>query len=201
MTSTNLTNAFVVTQFFLLVITFIGIAVLQRGEHQLTRMPGTPRPASRLFYPVFGFALLTIGILVFTEDVLFFSKPVFGELEFPSVSKPIAFLLVFTLDLLGAAILILITGGSRESPFGAILFALPALSIFLREPPARFFGYTIGAAVLFLLVQSKDDRGIFSENPDRGIFSENPNYTSAFAWVTLLILALSTLVGYATRPI
>lgn len=191
MTSTNLTNAFVVTQFFLLVITFIGIVVLQRGEKQLTRMPGTPRPATTLFFPVFGFALLTIGILVFTEDVLLFSKPVFGELEFPSISKPTAFLLVFALDLLGAAILILITGGSRESPFSAILFALPALSIFLREPPSRFFGYTIGAAVLFLLVQSKDGRGTLNENP---------NYASAFAWVTLLILALSTLVGYATRP-
>ena len=191
MTSTNLTNAFVITQFFLLVITFIGIVVLQRGENHLTRMPGTPRPASRLFYPAFGFALLTIGILVFTEDVLLFSKPVFGDLEFPSIGRPMAFLLVFVFDLFGAAILIRVSGGSRDSPFGAILFALPALSIFLREPPTRFFGNTIGAAVLFLLVQSDDERGIFSENP---------NYKSAFTWVTLLILGLSTLVGYATRP-
>lgn len=192
MTSTNLTNAFVVTQLFLLVITFIGIVVLQRGEYRLTRMPGTPRPASRLFYPVFGFALLTIGILVFTEDVLLFSKPVFGELAFPSISKPTAFLLVFAFDLLGAAILIRITGGSRESPFGTILLALPALSIFLREPPARFFSYSIVAAILFLLVRSK---------AARDTFGENPNYQSAFVWVTLLVLALSTLVGYATRPI
>ncbi len=131
MTSINLTNAFVITQFFLLVITFVGIVVLQRGENQLTRMPGTPRPASRLFFPVFGFALLTLGILVFTEDVLLFSKPVFGNLDFPSISKPTAFFLEFVLNLLGAAILIVVTGGSRDSPFGAILFALPALSIFL----------------------------------------------------------------------
>lgn len=192
MTSTNLTNAFVITQFFLLVITFVGIVVLQRGENQLTRMPGTPRPASRLFYPVFGFALLTLGVLVFTEDVLLFSKPVFGDLDFPSISKPTAFLLVFVLDLLGAAILIGVTGGSRDSPFGAILFALPALSIFLRESPTRFFGYTIGAAILFLLVQWHEEKSIFSNNP---------SYKSAFTWVTLLILGLSTLVGYATRPV
>lgn len=192
MTSTNLTNAFVITQFLLLVITFVGIVVLQRGENQLTRMPGTPRPASRLFYPVFGFALLTLGVLVFTEDVLLFSKPVFGDLDFPSISKPTAFLVVFVLDLLGAAILIGITGGSRDSPFGAILFALPALSIFLRESPTRFFGYTIGAAILFLLVQWDEEKSIFSNNP---------SYKSAFMWVTLLILGLSTLVGYATRPV
>jgi hypothetical protein len=192
MTSTNLTNAFVITQFFLLVITFVGIVVLQRGENQLTRMPGTPRPASRLFYPVFGFALLTLGVLVFTEDVLLFSKPVFGDLDFPSISKPTAFLVVFVLDLLGAAVLIDVTGGSRDSPFGAILFALPALSIFLRESPTRFFGYTVGAAILFLLVQW---------DKEQSIFSNNPSYKSAFTWVTLLILGLSTLVGYATRPV
>ncbi len=190
MTSTNLTNAFVITQFFLLVITFLGIVVLQRGENQLTRMPGTPRPASRLFYPVFGFALLTLGVLVFSEDVLLFSKPVFGDLDFPSISKPTVFLVVFILDLLGAAILIGATGGSRDSPFGAILFALPALSIFLRESPTRFFGYTIGAAILFLLVRSDEERSIFSNNP---------SYKTSFTWVTLLILGLSTLVGYATR--
>ncbi|MES2365127.1 MAG: hypothetical protein V4563_04480 [Pseudomonadota bacterium] len=192
MKSINLTNAFVVTQFFLLVITFVGIAVLQRGENQLTRMPGTPRPASQLFYPVFGFALVTVGILVFTQDVLLFSRPVFGDLDVPGIGKSTAFLLVFVFDLLGAAILIKVTGGSGESPFSAILFTLPALSIFLREPPSRFFGYTIGAALLFLLVQSSDERGIFSNNP---------KYKNAFVWVTLMILALSTLVGYATRPI
>jgi len=191
MTSTNLTNAFVITQFFLLVITFLGIVVLQRGENQLTHMPGTPRPASKLFYPVFGFALLTLGVLVFSEDVLLFSKPVFGDLDFPSISKPTAFLVVFILDLLGAAILIGVTGGSRDSPFGAILFALPALSIFLRESPTRFFSYTIGAAILFILVQSDEETTVFSNNP---------SYKTSFTWVTLLVLGLSTLVGYATRP-
>lgn len=192
MTSINLTNAFVVTQFFLLVITFVGIVVLHRGEMRLTRMLGTQRPASKLFYPVFGFALLTIGILVFTEDVLLFSKPVFGDLDFPSISRSTAFILVFFANLLGAAALILGTGGSKESPFGAVLFTLPALAIFLRETPGRFITYTIVAAILFLLVQ-KD----ITENT----YKENTNYRSAFAWVTLLCLALSTLVGYATRPL
>ncbi|MFY9327498.1 MAG: hypothetical protein WAO76_05685, partial [Georgfuchsia sp.] len=73
-------------------------------------------------------------------DVLLFSKPVFGDLDFPSISKPVAFLVVFILDLVGAAILIGATGGSRDSPFGAILFALPALSIFGSS--AEFVGTT-----------------------------------------------------------
>jgi len=191
MTSINLTNAFVVTQFFLLVITFVGIAVLHRGEARITRMLGEPRPASRLFYPVFGFALLTIGILVFTEDVLLFSKPVFGDLDFPSISKSTAFALVFSLNLVGAAALIIGTGGARESPFGALLFILPALAIFLRETPGRFISYTIAAAILFLIVQYDEVAHDYKENT---------NYRKAFAWVTLLCLALSTLVGYATRP-
>lgn len=192
MTSINLTNAFVVTQFMLLVIAFLGIVVLQRGETQMTRLPGTPRPASKLFFPVFGFALITIGILVFTNDVLLFSKPVFGDLEFPGISKSVAFILVFLFDLVGAATLILVTGGSRDSPFSAILFSLPALAIFLRESPERFLSYALVAATLFLLVQT---------NIARSTLGDNPNYKSAFTWVTLLCLMLSTLLGYATRPL
>ena len=192
MTSINLTNAFVVTQFMLLVIAFLGIVVLQRGETQMTRLPGTPRPASKLFFPVFGFALITIGILVFTNDVLLFSKPVFGDIEFPGISKSVAFILVFLFDLFGAATLILVTGGSRDSPFSAILFSLPALAIFLRESPERYLSYALVAAMLFLLVQT---------NIARSTLSDNPNYKSAFTWVTLLCLMLSTLLGYATRPL
>lgn len=71
-----------------------------------------------------------------------------------------------------------------------MLFTLPALAIFLRETPGRFIAYTIVAAMLFLLVQ---------KDITEDTYKENTNYRSAFAWVTLLCLALSTLVGYARR--
>jgi hypothetical protein len=68
---------------------------------------------------------------------------------------------------------------------------LPALAIFLREPPERFLSYTVGAAVLFLLVQA---------DSAWHTIQENPRHQMASSFVTLACLALSTMVGYATRP-
>lgn len=192
MTSVNLTNAFFLTQLFLLVIIYLGMVVLQRGEKRISPLSENPRPTAILTSLLLGFALVTIGILVFTEDVVVFSRPVFGDLDFPSIGKSTAFLVVFSFDLLGAAVLILVTGGSKNSPFSAVLFMLPALAIFLREPPERFLSYTFAAAILFLLVQT---------DAAWRVIQENPNNKRAYAVVTLGCLAISTLVGYATRPI
>jgi len=185
--------AFAVTQLFLLVIVFLGILVLRAGENKLSAYSNNPRPATRTHPVLFaGFALFTLGLLIFSEDVLFYSKPVFGDIELPSISRTNAFLIVFAFDILGAAFLILITGGSKDSPFGAVLFTLPVLSIFLREPPGRFLGYTFAVAALFLLVQA---------DTTRRVIEENPNLRTAFSFVTLGCLALTTMVGYATRPL
>lgn len=73
------------------------------------------------------------------------------------------------------------------SPFSAVLFMLPALAIFLREPPERFLSYTFGAAVLFLLVQA---------DIEWHAIKENPRHRIASSFVTLACLALSTMVGY-----
>lgn len=188
----NLTMAFAVTQLFLLVIVFFGILVLRAGERKLSVYSESPRPATRTHPVLFaGFALLTLGLLIFSEEVLFYSKPVFGDVELPGIGRTNAFLFVFALDILGASFLIRITGGSKNSPFGAVLFTLPVLSIFLREPPGRFLWYTFAVAALFLLVQV---------DMARRDIEENPNHRAAFSFVTLGCLALSTMVGYATRP-
>ena len=190
MKSIVLTNAFVLTQFSLLLIVFLGIMVLRAGETNMSALYS--RPATRRFPFLFaGFALVTIGLLIFSEDVVLSSRPVFGDIELPSISKDTAFLVVFSVDLLGAAFLILLTGGSKDSPFSAILLVLPALAIFMREPPQRFLSYTFVAAVLFLLVQA--------DLAWRTI-QENPYHRITFMFVTLSCLGLSTMVGYATRP-
>ena len=99
---------------------------------------------------------------------------------------------MFLLDIIGAALLMGITGGSKDSPFSAVLFMLPALAIFLREDPSRFFFYTGLAVVLFLILRKAGDMG-------KAVL-ENPKVQLSFQVVTLGCLALSSLVGYATRP-
>src|SRR6266446_2463210 len=111
MQSLNLTAAFVVTQFFLLVIVFFGIAILRAGESRWSSLSENRRTVTRRDpFLLAGFALVTIGVLIFSEDVLFYSTPVFGGVEFPSISRSNAFLIVFSLDIVGAAALIRLTG-------------------------------------------------------------------------------------------
>ena len=193
MTALNLTTALLITQFILLVIVFAGVLILRAGENSLSAFSDNPRPATRHFPSyLLGFALVTLACIAFSQDFVLLSRPVFGDLEFPSLTQPDAFLVVFTLNIFGAGILMQVTGGAKDSPFSAVLFALPALAIFLREPPGRFFTYTAFAVVLFLAFQKPRGLG--------AAVIQNPRHQAAFNVVTLGVLALSTLVGYVTRP-
>ena len=189
----SLTTAFLTTQFFLLLIIYLGIVALRFGEGSFSRFSDNPRPATRnLPSLVFGFALVTLACIAFSQDFVLLSKPAFGKVEFPAFARTDAFLIVFLLDIVGAGLLMGFTGGSKDSPFSAVLFALPALSIFLREDPSRFLFYTGLAVVLFLLLRRPGAMG--------QAVLENPRVQLSFQVVTLGCLALSTLVGFATRP-
>lgn len=193
MPPSTLTTAFLTTQFFLLLIVYCGILALRAGEKTFSPFSDNPRPATRnLPSLVLGFSLITLACLAFSQDFVLLSKPAFGEVDFPSLPRDDAFLVVFVLDIVGAGLLMGITGGSKDSPFSAVLFALPALSIFLRETPARFFIYTALAVTLFLLFPRPNTAG-------KAVL-DNPKHILAFQLVTLGCLALSSLVGYATRP-
>jgi hypothetical protein len=180
MSPTSLTTAFLITQIFLLLIVYFGILALRYGEKTFSAFSNNPRPATRnLPSLVFGFSFVTLAPLAFSQDFVLLSQPAFGDVLFPALPRDDAFLIVFLLDIIGAGILMGFTGGAKDSPFSAVLFALPALSIFLRENPTRFSrSNSSGNAVL-----------------------ENPKHVLAFQLVTLGCLALSTLVGYATRPL
>jgi hypothetical protein len=186
----SLATAFVLTQLLLLALVFLGAFLLKSGELRPTvyqRMP-----ALNLYGLVAGFTLLTLALLVFSEDMLSISRPVFGDLQFPSISKSHAFLIVFLADLFGAAILIRLTGGSLISPFSPILFVLPALAIFLREPPGRFLTYA-GLTAYFFIQAGWGLTHSYIQN--------NRMYRLTFYVVTLGCLAISTMVGYVTRPV
>ena len=194
MSALNLTTALLITQFVLLAIVFVGILFLRAGENALSPFSDNPRPATKQF-PSFllGFALVTLACIAFSQDFVLLSRPVFGDLEFPSLAQSDAFLVVFTLNIFGAGLLMNVTGGAKDSPFAAVLFALPALAIFLREPPGRYFTYTAFAVVLFLAFQKPRGLG--------AAVVQNSKHQATFNFVTLGVLALSTLVGYVTRPV
>lgn len=194
MSPTTLTTALLITQFFLLLIVYFGILALRAGENSFSPFSDNPRLATRnLPSLAFGFLLITLAVLAFSQDFVLLSRPAFGNIAFPAFPRDDAFMFVFLLDIVGAGLLMGLTGGSKDSPFSAVLFALPALAIFLRETPARFFIYTALAVTLFLLFPRPSASG-------RAIL-ENPKHILAFQLVTLGCLALSSLVGYATRPI
>lgn len=194
MSPTTLTTAFLITQFFLLLIVYFGIVALRSGEKTFSAFSNNPRPATRnLPSLVLGFSLITLAPLAFSQDFVLLSKPAFGDVNFPALPRDDAFLVVFLLDIIGAGFLMGLTGGSKDSPFSAVLFALPALSIFLHEPPTRFFFYTGLAVLLFLLFPRPNASG--------NAVLENPKHILAFQLVTLGCIALSSLVGFATRPL
>lgn len=193
MSSITLTTAFLITQFFLLVIVYVGILALNWGEKRRSAITNNAWLVVRsLPLLALGFSLITLACLVFSQEIILSSKPAFGGVEFPALPRAYAFLIVFGLDILGAGILMSFTGGSKDSPFSAVLFALPTLSIFLRETPTRFFAYTIMSVCLFLMFARP--------NKNCEDILENPKHRMAFQLVTLGCLALSTLVGYAMRP-
>ena len=194
MTAAVLTTALFITQLFLVVIVSVGIAILRSGERAFSSYSNELGLAtSHLSYFALLFLLITFGILAFSQEFVVLSGPAFGDVVFPSIGREKSFLIIFMLDVIGAAFLIALTGGSQLSPFSALLFSLPALAIFLRESPMRFFIYTVMAAIAFYI--------LCGDQFYRECVEMNRKKTQAFKAVSLGCLALSTLIGYITRPI
>ncbi len=183
MQSINLTAAFAVTQLFLLIIMFGGLLIFGRGNRGFSD--------SHVLSLFTAFALLTLGTLIFSVDLLGASQPLFGDIFLPTISRELAFLIVFSADLIWFGLVIGVTGGSSDSPFSSLLVTLPALAIFLHETPTRFLSYSVAAGIVYMAFQS---------TPRIDGESRSSNERRASRFVALCCLALSTMLGYATRP-
>jgi hypothetical protein len=105
MSPQTLTTAFLITQFFLLVIVYLGILALSYGESSFSSYSDNPRPATRnLPSLTLGFALVTLACLAFSQDFIVLSKPAFGDVPLPALARDDAFLIVFLLNIVGAAL-------------------------------------------------------------------------------------------------
>lgn len=186
----NITAAAVVMQFCLSAIIFVGALWVIRQEKKFDRFyPDRPN-IGRYAAFLIAFSLISIGLLIFSDQFSGFWKPLSGEVSFSFVVWSRALLLVFCLNIICAAVLVQVTGGSYRSPFTAIYFILPALALFLRESPQRIVFYALTVSVLFVL-------GIImrSQGPE---LDEN-TYMGAYGLVSVGCLMLSVVIGFITR--
>lgn len=175
----------------LLVIVLVGLLLLSSAERRPSPTNPYSSPVTALFKSYAVFTVLTLLLLIFTDEVVGSSRPMFGEVSLPSIEQSNAFLAVFVLDVLGAGFLISATGGPRISAFSPVLFMLPTLAIFMRESPSRFILYAVLAGVCFFISQLGEQRRAES----------NSRSALTFYSVTYLCLALNILIGYVTRPL
>ena len=195
MKTLTLTAAFLITQFLLVVTVYLGVLFLSWGEDGLHSFHFSKKPAtSKVTRYLLGFSLLSLACLIFTEEMVSVSQPIFNNVYLPSLTKDDSFLTVFLLDIFGASALMVVSGGGKNSPFSSLLFGLPAISIFLKEPPSRFLIYTILTAIMFWVFFKPLNR--YGKE-----IQSNSNYDLSYKVVTLLTLGVSTLIGYTTLKI
>lgn len=187
-----------ITQFSILLIFGVGLLIVRWGEESASHH--YPRSA-RFLWIVFGFTLLTLGVLFAAEDFARIWKPVFGQPSMSGLSLNEALGIVLTCDAVCSALLIYHTHGSMTSPFSPVLFAIPALAIFLRQPPGYVIYYAILVTALFTILipmyQTYEQSRITlpyetaEEGCARGIL---------FWFVAVAVFALTTYIGLITRP-
>ncbi|MGH9864570.1 MAG: hypothetical protein ACRD4H_04075 [Candidatus Acidiferrales bacterium] len=187
----SITAAAMATQFFILVIVFVGTILVRSTEPRVSVYVGTKGMQDHLWFQ-FIFALITMGTLVFSDQFSSFWKPVFGSSTFHIMGWSTALLVVLSFDIIYACVIVGQTGGSTISPFTPLYFILPPLAIFLRESPGRILFYTLLVAILFslnLIVTFKEQQSEGERVP-----------TLAYWFVSIASFSLATFVGYITRP-
>jgi hypothetical protein len=193
----NITAAALLTQLLLLVGIFFGAAILKRGDvshkyRPLRVVEPLFTPLSPLPWLVGVLALVTLVPLSLSDDFTPLVEPMLGGLALPSIAAGTSRLVMFLTDILIIGLVVFLTGGSRQSPFTAIFFILPALAIFLREPSSHLVLY-------LLLVSTWFTVGMGRERLSDEIVAERALVVS-YWFVAIYCLALTTFVAYVTRP-
>ena len=182
----NITAAALIMQFSIAVIICIGAFVVTKTQPPSSIYDDTEEMTTHPWM-IIVFALITIGLLVLSDEFSNLWKPLFGSLPFSGIGWSKALLWVVLIDIVWITLMVGMTGGSRISPFTPLYFILPALGIFLRESFSRIALYT-GLVAVF-----------FSWNL---LHEEESRFRPTFAYwiVSVLSFLLATLVGLFTRP-
>ena len=196
-TPAALSGASIVIQICVLAIAYVALGILGRSLNGGLTTHGSH---STLVL----WLLLTIIVIVMGEDLYAQWSPVLGDVALPSIPREGAFVAVFVLDIIFVTVLIFRTGGAKMSPFTSILFLLPTLAIFLREPAWRFllYSFLVGAIYVSMLkVGSFTSSFVLGDDP-LSVRKQADEVTHDWAtrWTNIACLALATLIGYITQP-
>lgn len=153
----NLTLAAFVMQGFFLVILRVSVNLLPATYH--------------LLRPMTLFSVMSLGLLVFTEDMFQLVK--IGSFEMTALMTPMGLSLALFLLVAGNTLfltyLLFETGGSRKSPFTSLLLVLPVLTILLKEP---LYPQVLGSMALVILafsvclILSREPESAFPEDQE-----------------------------------
>ena len=194
----TIASASIVIQICLLIIAYGALGLLS-----MSKSFGVQARSS--YSTLVVWLLMALVLLVMGEDLYATWGSILGQVTLPTVPRNYTFLAVFVLDIVFLTILVLRTGGTRNSPFTSVLFLLPALAIFLREPAWRFLSYAVVVGMIYAMllrtrIQQYDERlyrASFEDSEKRDLLYAD----RAAVWTNLTCLALATLIGYITRPI
>lgn len=188
----NLTLAAFVMQGFFLVILRVSVNLLPATYH--------------LLRPMTLFSVMSLGLLVFTEDMFQLVK--IGSFEMTALMTPmglsLALFLLIAANTLFLTYLLFETGGSRKSPFTSLLLVLPVLTILLKEP---LYPQVLGSMALVILafsvclILSREPESAFPE--DQGTDDRDSQLERRELWVfwgvTVASLLLITTVAGLTQ--
>ena len=191
----NVAAALLIIQFFLCLIWVVGIITTRVQKVGTVDTDEFGKVTALVL--VIATVLASVFICVLTRDFYPVWSPILGDLTLPTIAGHTGVLLIFMLDLVTASILMLSTGGAKDSAFTAILFLIPALAIFLRESPWRFFGYAFFAGIVYVLSLTHKA----SVRRYKTIEVNSPSNHFAQGWVNVMCLLLTMITGYITRPL
>lgn len=192
----NVTGAIIVVQLCLLIIIALGIFTnFERlAKHNKQKSYGA----------TIVLAVFSLMAVAMSADFYAIWSPILGDVSLPTIARSNAFAWVFSLDIVITILLVLWSGGTMASPFTAILFLIPALAIFLRETPAKFFAYATFVGLYYFLTIGLDMRRFSALPRDHELSIRGGLSNSALGAhrvVNIGCLILATLTGYITRPV
>ncbi len=194
---TTIASASIVIQICLLFIAYIALGFLSKSYSARAQ-------AKASYSSLVVWLLMTLVLLVMGEDLYATWGEILGPVAFPTVPRDYTFFAVFVLDIVFVTLLVLRTGGTRNSPFTSVLSLLPTLAIFLREPVWRFLLYAIIVGFVYAMLLRVSIRKATADF-DRSGYDAPSRADQVFddwatMWTNLSCLALATLIGYITRP-
>jgi hypothetical protein len=144
-------------------------------------------------YIVLALALVTLITLMFTRGYSATWGPLLGTNAPVGLARSTSMLVVFLVNIAAVHALVVMTGGSRESPFSAIYFLIPTLALFLRE--------SLDHVVLFLSLVAASYTYLSLGNRYYGSYDSRLNvHRFAYWFSAVACFILATYIGYVTRP-